>query len=90
MKTSLFVALAAVVVTSAAMAQDPGSAVAEKGKMLVTANGSRLAPVYRVGADGSAQIILDGKMVTVPATTLSSVDGKLTTSLTKSEVLALH
>jgi len=58
--------------------------------MLVTANGARLAPVYRVGADGSAQIILDGKMVTVPASTLSSVDGKLTTSLTKSEVLALH
>jgi hypothetical protein len=90
-KTSVFVALAAVLVASAAMAQDQASAaVAAKGQMLVTANGSRLAPVYRVGSDGSAQIIIDGKMVTVPATTLSSVDGKLTTSLTKSEVLALH
>jgi hypothetical protein len=66
------------------------AAVAEKGKMLVAVNGARLGAVYRVGPDGSAQIIIDGKMVAVPANTLSSVNGKLTTSLTKSEVLALH
>jgi hypothetical protein len=58
--------------------------------MLLAANGARLAPVYRVGADGAAQIIIEGKMVTVPANTLSMAGGKLTTSLTKSEVLALH
>jgi hypothetical protein len=58
--------------------------------MLISANGTRLGQVYRVGADGSAQIIIDGKMVTVPAATLSMSTGKLTTSLTKSEVLALH
>ena len=91
MKTSVFAALAAVLLTSAAIAQAPATAhVASKGQMLVTANGSRLAPVYRVGSDGSAEIIIDGKMVTVPATTLSIIDGKLTTSLTKSEVLAQH
>jgi hypothetical protein len=74
-----------------AAAQDaPSNAVAEKGKMLVASNGARLGNVYRVGSDGSAQIIIDGKLVTVPATTLSSVDGKLTTSLSKSEVIALH
>ena len=66
----------------------PVSAV--KGSMLISANGSRLAQVYRVGADGSAQIIIDGKLVTVPAASLSISGGKLTTSLTKSEVLALH
>jgi hypothetical protein len=49
-----------------------------------------LGSVYKVGADGSAQIIIDGKMVTIPASTLANVDGKLTTSLTKSEVLALR
>jgi hypothetical protein len=64
--------------------------VAEKGKMLVAANGARLGAVYRVGPDGSAQIIIDGKLVTVPANTISIADGKLTTSLTKSEVIALH
>jgi hypothetical protein len=66
----------------------PVSAV--KGSMLTAANGSRLGAVYRVGADGSAQIIIDGKLVTVPAATLSLSGGKLTTSLTKSQVLALH
>ena len=66
----------------------PASAV--KGSMLTSANGSRLGTVYRVGADGSAQLIIDGKMVTVPAATLSVTGGKLTTSLTKSQVLALH
>ena len=68
----------------------PTAAVAEKGKMLVAANGARLGAVYRVGPDGSAQIIIDGKLVTVPASTISIADGKLTTSLTKSEVIALH
>ena len=61
-----------------------------KGAMLISANGTRLAQVYRVGPDGSAQIILDGRMVAVPAGTLSMAGGKLTTSLTKSQVLALH
>ena len=73
-----------------ASAEAASASVAAKGKMLVAANGARLGAVYRVGADGSAQLIIDGKMVTVPANTLSSVDGKLTTSLTKSQVLALH
>jgi hypothetical protein len=63
---------------------------AEKGKVVVSSNGSRLGSVYKVGPDGSAQIIIDGKLVTIPASTLSNVDGKLTTSLTKSEVLALR
>jgi hypothetical protein len=56
----------------------------------VSANGSRLGTVYRVGPDGAAEIIIDGKLVSVPATTLSNVDGKLTTSMSKSEILALH
>ena len=70
--------------------QATSAPVAEKGKMLISANGSRLGAVYRVGPDGSAQLIIDGRMVAVPASTLSSVNGKLTTSLTKSEVLAIH
>lgn len=63
--------------------------VATKGKMLVAADGSRLAPVYRVSADG-AQIILDGHMVTVPAASIKTVDGKLTTSLSKAQVISLQ
>lgn len=95
MRTSWLVALTCALATFTAMAQNASTAagtpaVAEKGKMLVSSNGSRLGTVYRVGPDGSAEIIIDGKMVSVPASTLAYVDGKLTTSLTKSEVLALH
>jgi hypothetical protein len=68
---------------------DAASAVAAKGRVLVAADGARLGTVYRVGPDGSVQMILDGKMITVPASTLSSVDGRLVTSLSKHEVLAL-
>ena len=75
---------------SDASAAPAAAAVAEKGKMLTAANGARLGAVYRVNPDGSAQIIIDGKLVNVPANTLSVANGKLTTSLTKSEVLALH
>jgi hypothetical protein len=93
-KTSWLVALTCAVVTLTATAENAssgaGTAAVEKGKMLVASNGARLGTVYRVGPDGSAQIIIDGKLVSIPASSLSSVDGKLTTNLTKSEVLALH
>jgi hypothetical protein len=58
--------------------------------MLVAANGSRLGLVNRIGTDGAALVIIDGRMVAVPANTISAADGKLLTSLTKSQVLALH
>lgn len=61
---------------------------AEKGQMLLDNGGARLGVVYKVTADGSAQIILDGKLITVPATTLSQSDGKLTTSLGKNQLIA--
>lgn len=95
MRTSWLVAVTCALMTFAATAQNVSSGaattvVAEKGKVLISSNGSRLGTVYRVDPDGSAQIIIDGKMVTVPAATLSNVAGKLTTSLSKSEVLALR
>jgi len=94
-RSSIVVSLCALVTLSGAgfaVASPDGSTAvsAVKGSMLVAANGARLAPVFRVGADGAAQIIIEGKMVTVPATTLSMASGRLTTSLTKNEVLALH
>ncbi|MGO9932619.1 MAG: hypothetical protein ACLPV8_12510 [Steroidobacteraceae bacterium] len=61
-----------------------------KGQLVVTANGARLGVVYRVSPDGSPQIIIDGKLVTIPAATLSSSAGKLVTSLSKVEVSELH
>jgi hypothetical protein len=93
MKSAWIAAVACVLAAAGASAQDSsdnGAVLASKGQQLVAANGSRLGAVYRVGQDGSVQMIIDGKMVTVPAATLSSADGKLTTSLTKSEVIGLH
>jgi hypothetical protein len=91
-KSWLVLVMCAFVLPAAAQGTSdaPAAAVAEKGKMLIAANGTRLGAVYRVGPDGSAQIIIDGKLVTVPANTISIANGKLTTSLTKSEVLALR
>lgn len=93
MKSWIFV-LACVFAASAAVAQSAtaatGTVAASKGQTLMAANGARLGVVYRVNADGSPQIIIDGKIVTIPASTLSMPDGKLTTSLSKSAVSDLH
>jgi hypothetical protein len=72
-----------------AQAADSAAApAAAKGKMLVAADGARLGSIYRVSADGP-QLIVDGRMVTVPGNTIAVTDGKITTSLTKREVIAL-
>ena len=56
------------------------------GTMLYGGDGKRIGRVYRVDGDGNVQLIMNSKMVTVPAATLSEVDGKVMTSLTKREV----
>ncbi len=63
-----------------------GAVAVNAGKMLYAANGQRIAAVYRVTAEGNPQIILNGKLVTVPAATLSDVAGKVTTSLSKQDL----
>jgi hypothetical protein len=91
-KSWLVIVMCAFVLPAAVQAQSEASGapvVAEKGKMLMSSNGARLGAIYKV-VDGAAQIIIDGKLVTVPANTLSNANGKITTSLSKSEVIALH
>jgi len=63
---------------------------ASPGKMLVDASGTRLGVVYRLAANGSPQIILEGRIVTVPLETVSQSGDKVATSLTKSQVVALR
>jgi hypothetical protein len=94
MKKSLFaVALTLAVVASPVLAADADAPAApvtlQKGKMLLAADGARLAAVYRV-TDAGPQIILDGRMVTIPADTIKIVDGKATTTLTKNAVIGLR
>lgn len=71
----------------AARAADAAPVKAAEGKMVYATNGQRLAPVYRVNTDGSVQLIMEGRLVTIPATVLSDVNGKLTTSETKGDLL---
>ncbi len=74
---------------SQGVVQAADAAKISKGAMVSSSEGARLGAVYRVTEDGSAQVILDGKMITIPASTLSTQNGGVTTSLKKSEVLAL-
>lgn len=84
----LAIAVAISAPVSASMATE--STHAREGVMLTSADGARLGAIYRVSDDGSARLIVRGKMATIPASTLSMIDGKLTTSLTKSAVNALN
>lgn len=94
MSKTIIAALALSALAAPAFAQDapapaPAANIASaKGKMLVAADGARLATVYSVSSDG-LQIILDGRMVMVPANTVTLVGGKPTTSLSKGQVIAL-
>jgi hypothetical protein len=96
-KLALLAALATVAVAPAALAGETTQSVREvteaagtvdvdAGKMLYSSSGHRIASVYRVTAEGNPQVILDGRLVTVPASTLSDVNGKLTTSLSKRDL----
>lgn len=57
------------------------------GKSLYGPDGKRIASVYRVTDAGQVQIILQGKLVNVPVSSLSEVDGKIATTSTKSELV---
>lgn len=72
----------------AAIAAEP-SALAKVlvGKLLYDADGKKLAPIYKLDSNGVPQILLDGKIITVPMSTLTEVDGKFTTKLTKRELM---
>jgi len=59
------------------------------GSILYSEDGHRLGPVYKVTDDGAAELIIDNKLVIIPATSLALLDGKLTTHLSKSEVYKL-
>ncbi|MYL98071.1 hypothetical protein GR702_09845 [Novosphingobium sp. FGD1] len=73
---------------SEATAQAASPLALNAGKMLYAADGHRLAPIYRVTAEGNPQVILNGRLVTVPASSLSDVAGKVTSSLSKKEIAA--
>jgi hypothetical protein len=82
-------AMAQVAASSDVRAAAP-AVVPVKGQVLHTTDGGRLAQVENVLADGSVQIIYYGRLVTVPASSLSMSGGELTTSMTKNQIIAFH
>lgn len=72
--------------TPVALRAEEATVSASAGQAMYGPKGKRVAAVYRVTSEGAVQIILDGKLITVPNSTLSEVDGKLTTTLTRSEL----
>ena len=94
-KTNLFLAAALVAATAtqifAAESERPieqasPSVRIKVGRLLHTARGAPIEPVYRITAAGEPQIIIEGRIVTVPAATLSMSGKKLVTTLTIPEL----
>lgn len=90
MKT-LFIALAALSLAAPALAETPA---VERNAAIYSAEGTKLGKVDRVitQADGSTdavRLIYRGKFITIPATTLSTGDKGLTTSLSNAELKKL-
>ena len=81
------IALAAVA-PQVALAQGAATAdvAAFAGKTLYGPKGERIAPVYKVTETGVPLLIINGKIVSVPSSSLTVADGKLTTSLTKKDL----
>lgn len=74
-------------VAQAVATAEPAAAVqAVRGQMIVTSDGRRVGRVYRVTNDGSPSIIYEGRIVTIPATTLSLDGANLVTTLTEREI----
>lgn len=87
---------AAVILATAPVAAQEGNAQSVaynvdakifEGDMLYGAGGRRLGAVYSVTPEGAPQIILNGKLYTIPASSLSLEDGKLHTSMSKKEIV---
>jgi len=81
--TMLFAALALV---GAPLVAQTGTIVA--GKPIFTNDGKRIGVVYRVTSEGAAQLILNGKLITIPAASISAADGKYQTNLSKKELVS--
>ena len=58
----------------------------KKGQMVYGGNGRRIGKIFRVSPAGDAQIIIGTRLVTVPASTISEAEGKLSTSLTSKDL----
>jgi hypothetical protein len=82
-----------VVLASASLALSVSPAIAaqdaavQAGKMIYSSDGKTIGAIYAVASDGSPQVIVEGRLVTIPAASVTAANGKISTSLTKKEVV---
>ena len=85
---AFLIAACSAVPALAAQGEAAAETVAVVGKTLFDANGKNVGVIYKVTSDGSAQLVIDDqRLITVPASSLSQVDGKIRTSLTKRDIV---
>lgn len=73
-----------------AQAQTPQAQVGvtvEVGKPIYSADGAKLGAIYKVAKDGAPQVIVSGKLVTVPAASVSVSGDRFVTTLTKKDIM---
>lgn len=87
--SSVFLPLAAAFSIATAAAQNPSEATLErapkKGEILRDTNARIVGKVFKVLDNGDVLAIVNRDTVSIPAETLSIVDGKLVTTLSKAE-----
>ncbi len=59
-----------------------------EGEMLYSADGRRVGAIYETFEDGGAGVIVQRKLIVIPAGTFAREDGKLKTTLTYRELMA--
>jgi hypothetical protein len=89
--TRILILAGAAFLTSASVSaladNTPASTAAVKaGKEIYDGAGHRLGTVYRLTAQGDPQIILNGKLITIPGSTVSEANGKIQTSMSRADV----
>lgn len=81
------IAFAAFSTVTATPAQAQAAATVEVGRAVYSADGKKLGAVYKVTKDGAPQVIVSGKLVTVPAASVSMSGDRIVTSLTRKDIL---
>ena len=64
------------------------TATVEVGKAIYSADGKKLGSVYKVAKDGAPQVIISGKLITVPASSVSLSGERIVTTLTRKDVMS--
>jgi hypothetical protein len=88
-KLFILIAMALTFIQFNAVTHGAESAQPVAGMLLWSQDGHNLGRVYAVDPNGAVKVIVEGKLVTVPAASLQTNDGSVTTSLKKSEIYQL-